>query len=165
MRHVLRRREIVADEWRHFSEEPEAASAAAALIVPLAELRANAPFWSARCAPLGVRLAPADKVEDLAAELSRFALIAVDFPTPSEGRGYTQGRLLRERLGFSGELRAVGAAVKRDQIFALVRCGFDAFELAPGEDLDSAVKALDRYSVAYQPGARGSPPLRQRFSA
>jgi uncharacterized protein (DUF934 family) len=165
MRHVLRRREIVADEWRHLSEQQEAPSPEAPLIVPLAELRANPQFWSARRAPLGVRLAPADKVEDLAAELPRFALIAVDFPTPSEGRGYTQGRLLRERLGFSGELRAVGAAVKRDQIFALVRCGFDAFELAAGEDLDAAVKALDRYSVAYQPGARGSPPLRQRFSA
>jgi len=165
MRHVLRRREIVVDEWRHYSEEPEAASSDAPLIVPLAELRANAERWAARRAPLGVRLAPADKVEELASELSRFALIAVDFPTPSEGRGYTQGRLLRERLGFSGELRAVGAAVKRDQIFALVRCGFDAFELAPGEDPDAAYQALERYSVAYQPGARGSPPLRQRYSA
>jgi uncharacterized protein (DUF934 family) len=165
MRHVLRRRELVADEWQHLSEVQATASADAPLIVPLAELRAEPQVWAARRAPLGVRLAPADKVEELAPELARFALIAVEFPTPSEGRGYTQGRLLRERLGFSGELRAVGAAVKRDQIFALVRCGFDAFELAAGEDLDSAVKALDRYSVAYQPGARGSPPLRQRFSA
>jgi len=113
---------------------------------------------------LGVRLAPADKVEELAGQLARFSLVAVEFPSPSEGRGYTQGRLLRERFGFTGELRAVGAGVKRDVIFALARCGFDTFEVAPGEDLEAAARALDRYTVAYQPGAPVASVTRQRFS-
>jgi|SRR5580700_5443370 uncharacterized protein (DUF934 family) len=165
MRRVLRRREIIADVWRHFEEEPPTAGDARNLILPLQELRADPKAWSAYPGPLGLRIAPADKVEDLAAELPRLALIAVEFPSPTEGRGYTQGRLLRGRLGFAGELRAVGAAVKRDLIFALVRCGFDAFEVAPGEDLMACAHAYSRYTVAYQPGAPGSLTLRQRFSA
>jgi uncharacterized protein (DUF934 family) len=165
MRRVLRQREIVADDWRHLSESSGGSMSEESLIVPLAELRANASAWMGRRARLGVRIAPADKVEDLALELARFALVAVEFPSPSEGRGYTQGRLLRERFGFTGELRAVGAGVKRDLIFALARCGFDTFEVAPGEDLQAAAGALDRYTVAYQPGAALASVVRQRFTA
>jgi uncharacterized protein (DUF934 family) len=165
MRRVLRRREIVADDWRNFEEDPGAAGGADGLIVPLKELRANPATWSAWQGLLGVRIAPADKIEDLSAELARCALVAVEFPNPSEGRGYTQGRLLRARCGFAGELRAVGAAVKRDIIFALARCGFDAFEVAAGEDLEACTQALNRYTVAYQAGAPGSLSLRRRISA
>jgi uncharacterized protein (DUF934 family) len=165
MRRVLRQREIIADDWRHFEEEGVAAGDARGLIVPLPELRAHLQTRSAHAGPLGLRIGPADKVEDLAADLARLALIAVEFPSPTEGRGYTQGRLLRGRYGFAGELRAVGAAVKRDLIFALARCGFDAFEVAPGEDLAACAHAYCRYTVAYQPGAPGSMTLRQRFYA
>lgn len=165
MRLVLRRREIVADEWLHFDAGCAAATNADAVIVPLAEVRANPQTWTARPGRLGLRIAPADKVEDLAADLGRYALIAVEFPAPTEGRGYTQGRLLRSRFGFAGELRALGAAVKRDLIFALARCGFDTFEIAPGEDLEACVQALGRYTVAYQPGAPLASVARQRFFA
>jgi uncharacterized protein (DUF934 family) len=164
MRRVLKRREIVADDWRHFGEEP-AADAAQGLIVALPELRANPQTWSAYRGNLGLRIGLADKIEDLAFDLARFALIAVEFPALGEGRGYTQGRLLRGRYHFPGELRAVGAAVKRDLIFALARCGFDAFEVAPGEDLEECARALGRYTVAYQRGAPDSLSLRQRYSA
>jgi uncharacterized protein (DUF934 family) len=165
MRRVLKRREIVADDWRHFEEDPAAASRAPGLIIPLQELRATPQTWSAHPGPLGLRIGPVDKIEDLASDLERFTLIAVEFPSPSEGRGYTQGRLLRARCGFAGELRAVGAAVKRDVIFALARCGFDAFEVAAGEDLAACAHALERYTVAYQAGAPGSLALRRRVYA
>jgi len=164
MRRVLRQREIVADDWRHLAESSGEAPGNESLIVPLAELRTNAAAWMGHHGRLGVRIAPADKVEELAGQLARFSLGAVEFPSPSEGRGYTQGRLLRERFGFTGELRAVGAGVKRDVIFALARCGFDTFEVAPGEDLEAAARALDRYTVAYQPGAPVASVTRQRFS-
>ena len=59
----------------------------------------------------------------------------------------------------------MGAGVKRDQVFLLARCGFDAIELAPGEDPEAARRALSRYSVAYQPGAAGVTVGRQRFFA
>jgi len=89
----------------------------------------------------------------------------VEFPNPSDGRGYSQARLLRERLGFRGELRAVGAGVRQDQVFLLARCGFDALELAAGEDAQAARRALERYDVAYQPGSAAVGLRAQRFSA
>jgi len=158
MRHILRRREWVEDEWRYLGE---ADAGAAALIVPLAELRTPGAPWRTHCGRLGVRLGPADRVEELAAELPALALVAVEFPNPGDGRGYSAARLLRTRYAFSGELRAVGAGVREDQVFLLARCGFDALELAPGEDPEAARRALARYDVGYQAGA-DSMPLRRR---
>jgi uncharacterized protein (DUF934 family) len=98
---------------------------------------------------LGVVLAPADEVERLVPDLARLDLAGADFPGPSEGRGYTQGRLLRERFGFVGELRARGA-IGRDQLFFLARCGFNSFEVSDSE-LEGAAAALSTFSAAYQP--------------
>lgn len=120
-----------------------------ALILTFDQWSADKPKWIAARARLGVVLSPAHKVETLAPDLARFELIAADFPGPGEGRGYTQGRLLRERYGFQGELRAVGY-VRRDQLFFLARCGFDSFELPDGE-LTSANAALATFSAEYQP--------------
>jgi len=153
MRHILRRREIVADDWYHLGEEiPEGCP----LIIPLAEWRRQPGRWREWPAALGVRLAPADAPEDLTDELPRLALVAVEFPGSGDGRGYTLGRLLREDLRFNGELRAVGAGVRQDQVYLMSRCGFDSLELAPGEDLEAARRALQRYDVAYQPGSSGA---------
>jgi len=162
MRRILRRREIVMDDWIHLGED---AADGAALIVPLAELRKDPRRWWQWSGRLGVRLTPVDRVEELADELPRLDLVAVEFPTPVDGRGYSAGRLLRERLGFRGELRAVGAGVRQDQVFLLARCGFDAIELAGGEDADAARAALQRYDVAYQPGSPETVIRRQRFFA
>jgi uncharacterized protein (DUF934 family) len=166
MRRILRRREVVEDDWRYLSDEDGAEAAGnAALIVPFAEFRTNIARWRAYQGRLGVRLSPADAVEDLAEDVQRLSLVATEFPTPGEGRGYTQGRLLRSRLQFKGELRAVGAGVKQDLLFIMSRCGFDSFELAPGQTVDAALAALDRYTVAYQP-AQPVPSIRQqRFFA
>jgi len=150
MRYILRRHEVVLDDWYHFGESaPEGCS----LILPLAQLRQDPLRWRAWSGRLGVRLAPDASYDDLSAELPRLALLAVEFPSSGEGRGYSLGRLLRERLGFRGELRAVGAGVQQDQVFLMSRCGFDSMELAPGEDLEAARRALRRYDVAYQPGS------------
>lgn len=159
MPHILRRPEQAADPWVCLGEQ----SAADALIVTLAQLRAEEARWRAWPGRLGVRLTPGDAPEELGAWLARLALIAVEFPNPGDGRGYSQARLLRGRLGFSGELRAVGSGVKQDQVFLLARCGFDVLELAPGEDPQAARRALGRYTVAYQPGADTVPLERQRF--
>jgi uncharacterized protein (DUF934 family) len=162
MRRILRRREIVADDWRHLGEGVEEGSA---LIVPLVELRKDPERWRQWRGRLGVLLRSVDPVEELAGDLPRLDLVAVEFPTPSDGRGYSAGRLLRERLGFRGELRAVGAGVRQDQVFLLARCGFDAIELASTEDPEAARRALDRYDVGYQPGSSQLALHRQRFFA
>ena len=104
-------------------------------------------------------------MEDLETWSARLALVAIEFPTPGEGRGYSQARLLRSRLAFKGELRAVGAAVKQDLLFIMARVGFDAFELAPGQDFTAAGAALERYSVAYQPGEPHPAVRQQRLPA
>ena len=162
MRHILRRREIVTDDWRHLGEEP---AAGAGLIVPWSEFKRDSARWRIWPGPLGVRLTVIDRVAELAEELPRLALVAVEFPSAGDGRGYSQARILRERLHFSGELRAVGAGVRQDQVFLLARCGFDALGLAPGEDPEAARRAFERYDVAYQPGAAQLPLRRQRFFA
>jgi uncharacterized protein (DUF934 family) len=161
MRRILRRREVVEDDWRLAGEEGGDDAGSLALILPFAEFRTHIAKWRAYPGRLGVRLSPADAAEDLAEDIQRLSLVAAEFPTPGEGRGYTQGRLLRSRLQFKGELRAVGAAVKQDLLFILARCGFDSFELAAGQKVEEALRALDRYSVAYQP-AEPVPSIRQQ---
>jgi uncharacterized protein (DUF934 family) len=162
MRYILRRREVVADDWRHLAEDG-ADGTGGGLIVPLAQLRSDPQRWLPPVGRLGARLTPVDPVEELAPLLPQLALVAVEFPSPGDGRGYTQGRLLRERFGFRGELRAVGAGVRHDQVFLLARCGFDAIELAPGQDPAAARRALERYDVAYQPGDPQQEVRLQRF--
>jgi uncharacterized protein (DUF934 family) len=174
MRRILRRHEVVpagdflasrsvvADEWLHFGED---AADTDAVIVPLAELRKDTAAWLARPGRLGVRLAPAESVESLSDVLPRLSLVAVEFPGVGEGRGFSYGRLLRDRLNFTGELRAVGAGVKQDKIFLLARCGFESFELPPEEKADEALAALRRYDVVYQPAEPVEGIKRQRFFA
>jgi uncharacterized protein (DUF934 family) len=162
MRRILKRHEIVADTWRLSGED---AADSDPIIVPLAGLRKDTAAWLARKGPLGVRLAPAESVESLTDVLPQLALIAVEFPNVGDGRGFSYARLLRDRLGFKGELRAVGGGVKQDKIFLLARCGFDSFELPPTEKPDEALAALHRYDVVYQPAEPIEGIKRQRFFA
>jgi uncharacterized protein (DUF934 family) len=168
MRHILRRREVLEDDWRYLGADAGAAQdsggrQAVPLIVPLAEFRTNIELWRAYSGPLGVRLSPADAVESLAEDIHRLSLVAAEFPGPGDGRGYTQARLLRSRYHFKGELRALGAGVKQDLLFIMARCGFDSFELAPGQKIDEALKAFERYDVAYQPAEPVAAIKQQRY--
>jgi uncharacterized protein (DUF934 family) len=94
-RRLLRDGAIVVDEWRTSGDGAVADDDA--LLLALPEFRAERERWLARTGPLGVILAPADHEQDLVPDLSRLALVAAEFPAVSEGRGYTQGRLLCER--------------------------------------------------------------------
>src|SRR5579862_2717401 len=95
---------------------PEAAETGATepAFVTQVEFLADTARYLASGTPLGVRATPADRVEDLAPHLGQIAVVAIEFPGPGEGRGYTYARLLRQRYGFKGEIRAVGPAVKQD---------------------------------------------------
>jgi len=146
MRRLLRDGKVVADDWSVLGVGD--VDDGAPLILTFGQWAAERDRWLAREGPLGVILAPADAVEKLAPDLDRLALTGADFPEVSEGRGYTQGRLLRERWRFTGELRARGA-IRRDHVFLLARCGFNSFEL-PESELDFASAALRTFSAAYQ---------------
>ena len=156
MRPILKRLDVgSAHERREIVQDDT-------LVVPLAELK----NYRGHSGPLGVRLSPADQVEDLADDLALLSLVEIEFPSAGEGRGYSQARLLRSaRFGFKGELRAVGAGVKQDLLFIMARCGLDAFELAPGQNIEEALRAFQRYTVAYAPAAPLASIQQQRFRA
>ena len=101
-----------------------------------------------------VVLEPGDDPATLAGRLAGLKAIAVNFPKYGDGRGYSIARLLRERYGYRGELRAVGV-VARDHLHAMAQCGFDAFQLREGEDPQAALAAFGDFSETYQARAAG----------
>jgi uncharacterized protein (DUF934 family) len=158
MRQIIRRREIVADDARYPGEE---ASAQLRLVQPAADFIAAQLAGQAPGGGAAILLGPTDEVESLAEHLPLLGLIVIAFPKIGEGRGFSQARLLRQRYGYAGELRARGA-IKRDQLFFLARCGFDSFDLDPSEDLVAALAAFDVFSVAYQDGSDALVHVRRR---
>jgi len=108
-----------------------------------------------------VVLEPTDDPRTLAERLPGLKLIAVNFPKYSDGRGYSIGRLLRERYGYKGELRAIGV-IARDHLQLLAQCGFDSFQLREGEDAQVALEGLDDFSEAYQANTAQPVPLFRR---
>src|SRR4051795_3718421 len=93
-------------------------------------------------------------VDDLVTHLDRLAAVALIFPSFRDGRAYSQARLLRERHGYDGELRATGQ-VLRDQFVFMLRAGFDAFEVKKQGDAEAFAATVKRYSVFYQPTGDG----------
>ncbi|MGF6284265.1 DUF934 domain-containing protein [Pseudomonas silensiensis] len=112
-----------------------------AVILPLAR-------WLEGPPQKGVWLGPDDEVESLKPWLSHLPLIALDFPSFRDGRGYSQAYLLRTRLGWTGELRAVGD-VLRDQLSHMRQCGFDSFAVREDKSAEDALKGLAGMSVLY----------------
>ena len=99
--------------------------------------------------PVGVSLPNDIDVETLAADLPRIALVALRFPKWTDGRAYTQGRLLRTRFGFAGEVRATGEVLV-DMVPLLARTGFDAAQLRADQKIESAERALSFFNGHYQ---------------
>ncbi|QNM95976.1 DUF934 domain-containing protein [Chitinimonas koreensis] len=155
-------REIVANHWIRVAEGCDDAVPAHTLL-PLKEWLERRDELLDR-ADVGVWFAPDDEPEALGADAARLALIAVDFPAFTDGRGFSIGRLLRERYGFAGELRAVGDVFK-DTLLYLRRCGFDAFEIRADKDVEDAARGLDDFSEFYQSGVDQPLPLFRRRSA
>jgi len=109
----------------------------------------------------GLWLAPDDEVEVLRLWLAVLPLIAIDFPSFRDGRGYSQAYLLRTRLGWPGELRAIGD-VLRDQLAHMRQCGFDAFAVREDKSAQDALKGLAGMSVLYGRSAIEPRPLFRR---
>lgn len=150
---LIKNRAIVTDEWVY--ADAENAAGATHLVLPLAEYLAAATSGNAG-ANRAVMLKPDEHdLSPLRPFLAQLPLVAIQFPAAGDGRGFSQAALLRERYGYKGELRARGK-VQADQIWFMARCGFDAFDLAEGEDPQLVIAQLDRFSVAYQPGPEGA---------
>ncbi len=156
---VIKNRQIVEDRWQPIGDED--ALPVGAVIVSLARWQRERAELLARGGPLGVRLPNTADLAELVADLPLLEVVALEFPKFSDGRAYSQARLLRERHGYRGEIRAVGD-VLRDQLFFMARCGFDAFEPRADRSLEDALMAFGEFSASYQPAAdQPLPPYRR----
>ena len=142
-----------ADPFRALApgEEP---AAGAAVLAPLDRFRSEGEGWLDAGLTVGVRLAADEGAETLSNVLPRLALVALDFPIFRDGRAYTSATLLRERLRWTGELRAVGD-VLREQAWMMVRCGFDSFAPADSSTAEQWAQKAGRFRHVYQPAADG----------
>jgi uncharacterized protein (DUF934 family) len=156
--------QVIEDQWVVVREaETATRQPAKQEILPFSCWQGRDPH-DATAKPRAIWIAPDDDFESCAEQLGELDLIAVDFPSFRDGRGYSIGYLLRSRYEWKGELRAVGD-VLRDQLNYMRRCGFDAFALRADKNVHDALKSFSRYSVQYQ-GAVDEPlPLFRRRQA
>ncbi|MEO7493578.1 MAG: DUF934 domain-containing protein [Massilia sp.] len=162
---IIKGHEIVADDWTVLRlAEGQTADAVVVpegkVIVPLTVWAAQKESLSARAA-IGVWIASDERPEVLKGELDKFAVVAVDFPKFTDGRGYSIAFNLRKRLGYTGELRAIGD-VLRDQLFSMQRVGFNAYATRPDRSIVDALKGLTVFSETYQASVDQNLPLFRR---
>ncbi|MDQ3033046.1 MAG: DUF934 domain-containing protein [Myxococcota bacterium] len=162
MQLVRERAVVVGDPWVHLGDE-DALPDGGDVIVPYARWQREREALSAREGRLGVRVPSDTRAAELGEHAASFAVIAIELPKYTDGRGYTIARLLRDRYGYRGEVRAVGN-VLRDQLQLLERCGFDAFEIDPSKDAGRVLSGFSDFSVKYQPAADETQPLWRRHA-
>jgi len=166
---LIRDRRIVADNWRLLSRGPGGALPEVPdegdVIVPLALWLERRVDFLAYPAGIGLWLDSNEGPESIAGETERFPVIAVNFPKFGDGRGYSTARLLRERHGFKGELRAIGD-ILQDHLYFMEQCGFSSFLLREDQDAKAALSALGTFSDGYQTSVlRPAPLFRRRLAA
>ncbi len=151
------------DAYRRLADDEEPAADADALLVSFTRFQADGDRWLAEGRRVGVLLKPDEPVEGLAYDLPRIAVVALDFPKFRDGRAFSAAALLRERYGYTGEIRAVGD-VLRDLAKDMVRCGFNTFEPADGSTPEHWAASAFRFRHVYQSAAdRRAPAFRERM--
>lgn len=170
MAKLIKNGEVVANEWKTlFLAEGESPGEAK---IPYGNVLVPLSVWRARKLDLihrewdqghmlGIWLEPTDDPASLVDDLDDFSVVAVRFPLPTDGRGFSIATLLRTRYGYDGELRAIGA-VDRDYLHNLRRVGFDAFEV---QEPEKALASLRVFSEAYQGSTIQPMPLFRRAGA
>ena len=148
---LIKQGRITIDQFTPVADG-EALPASGPILIGLARWQEDRGLLEPRVEAVGVRLKPADPVEQIAADLDRVALVALEFPKFNDGRAFSQARILRQRYGYKGEIRATGR-VLRDQLLFMHRSGFDSFEV--GDDITPEIlaRSLRTFSAAYQPAA------------
>jgi uncharacterized protein (DUF934 family) len=135
------------------------------VLISLSRYQAEGEILLGQGRDVGVRIESDQSVDDLAYDLPRIPVVALAFPKYRDGRAYSGARLLRERYGFTGEVRAVGD-VLREQARFMARCGFNAFEPADGSTPEQWAQAVGRFRHVYQRAADGlAPVFEERMAA
>jgi uncharacterized protein (DUF934 family) len=163
---IIKNGQWAENPWTAVADE-DAVPAKGAVIVSLKRFKAEREALLERGAPLGVRLKSEELAKEIGADANRLALIVVELPYFKDGRAFSTARLLRERYGYKGEIRATGHILP-DQAFFLARCGVNSIEVKPQTRLEPFADAFREYSVGYQNprSARDTAPgLRLRPSA
>jgi uncharacterized protein (DUF934 family) len=148
---LIRDGAAIDDAWVTVGDDDGMPDARPAIIT-LERWRTDREALIGRNAPLGVRLGSDQSAADIVGDLDRFAVVALEFPVFTDGRAFTSARLLRERYGYTGEVRAVGN-VLRDQVLFMLRCGFDAFEMKSDDAAENWRAAIAEIDVFYQAAA------------
>ena len=157
---LLKGQEIVSDQWSRVDELDDPLGIDHPIIT-LGSWRKHEKQLTHLNTPLGIFLESEESPILISSVLSRFSLVALNFPKLSDGRGFSYARLLRDRFHFVGEVRAVGE-IRRDQYLFLLRCGFDAFEIDDNGDLSGWQEAAREVSVFYQPSSDRAPWVARR---
>jgi len=144
---IIKDKQIIEDSWRHIADDEEIGSGD--ITVSLSRWNSEKDTLVNHSGNIGVRIAPADNVGDIADDLNRITLIAVELPAFTDGRAFSHARLLRSRYGYKGEIRAVGKYMA-DQAFYLQRVGVNAFELEDTAEYPTVISTLNDFTVKYQ---------------
>ena len=150
---LVKQGRIATDIFVHVADGAELPGDGA-ILVSAARFLEDPEALLGRGGKLGVIWPNNRNLDDLVPYLDRLAVVALVFPTFRDGRAYSQSRLLRERYGYDGELRATGQ-VLRDQFVFMLRAGFDAFEVKKLADAEAFAETVKRYTVFYQPTGDG----------
>ena len=163
MQQIIKGNQVVPDTWEMLAKDAslEQLTNSGDIIVPLAMWLEHAHALKARDGRLGVWLDADEEAESIADDLEHFAVIALNFPVFSDGRSYSNARLLRDRYQYQGELRSIGD-VLRDQLFFMHRCGFDTYALREDHDPHAALASLNDFSEVYQAATDQPLPLFRR---
>lgn len=162
---LIKNDQIIDDSWLVVTAAEDAQpTIAAGQIYPLAFWLANKDAILSAGHPVGVWLDSNEDPASLAADAANMAVIAVNFPKFTDGRGYSTARLLRERFGYTGEIRAIGD-VLHDQLFLMKRCGFDSFAIRCDKNPEEAIAGLKDFSETYQAAWDQPQPLFRRRCA
>ena len=165
MAEILKNGQVQSDAWQVL--RPEAEADLATLNVPAGPWLVPFALWQAQHASLqsrqdvGVWLSPNDDLMEVAKQFSQWPLLAIDFPKFTDGRGYSIAWRLRNHYKYNGELRAIGNVLV-DQLFFMLRVGFDTLALDPKVSATTAARNLAPFPDTYQGSTDNPEPLFRR---
>lgn len=145
---IIKDKQLISNDWQHLTDEQAITNGD--ITVSLKRWNLNKNELLNHNGKVGIRLTPSDSLDDVKQDdINQFELIGLEFPAFTDGRSFSQARLLRDQHAFQGEIRALGAFMP-DQAFYLQRVGVNAFEPANQEDLKATINTLNDFSEFYQ---------------
>lgn len=142
---IIKDKKIIEDSWVYVADEDSVPSGN--VIMSLSKWKKEKLALNGH--KIGIKLLPSESVEEIEGDLGKIALVVLDFPAFTDGRSFSQARLLRSHYGFEGEIRAIGGYMA-DQVYYLSRVGVNAFQLDSEKELNVALSTMNDFTVKYQ---------------